>query len=538
MKNIKLTICSLCSLITLILNHAAIAKTRVWNLTPTNLVVYRKEIIFDWHSSPLLRDHDYIQWRTNVNGKTTYLQEWQKEYENDSFHIPTSTISSVNKYGEAHTLRINGTFDVKMKSLRLDELNDHKFVFSFRNNNITIKKNVDLEAVKFSKIEGKNIDINNLILGDELKVNVQNSMVVNSIYPTTDSLLVFNTKKGGTFENPSLTIKSPVGSATRLSIEHLRENIHIKLGGLNDRAELLFKNHYNSKNYTITYAHLKTEEDCYHYASLGETLTDWKPLAKMAIIKSGTAMQVINTDCCHFTGGLKMLNGTLRINFNQDAKKYDFKIPYKGSVNYYIIHDSYMYQESPTTNSHGDLEMCGGTFGSTQNEYSYGAFRFTNIIYTAGTINLRLAGPNKMDSIDLTSFSARYREINTNQKKEERIGGGRISFTKNTKKFNFQFDEDLSWIIDDGSADFKINNGKGAKVITWNRRKDEGLLKDNFTANMFKSKDGKMYKPDFSVESDGLYVKYVPVPEIPQITAIIGALALTFAAIRKRKGNN
>lgn len=55
---------------------------------------------------------------------------------------------------------------------------------------------------------------------------------------------------------------------------------------------------------------------------------------------------------------------------------------------------------------------------------------------------------------------------------------------------------------------------------------------------MFKSKDGKMYKPDFSVESDGLYVKYVPVPEIPQITAIIGALALTFAAIRKRKGNN
>ena len=114
MKNIKLTICSLCSLITLILNHAAIAKTRVWNLTPTNLVVYRKEIIFNWHSSPLLRDHDYIQWRTNVNGKTTYLQEWQKEYENDSFHIPTSTISSVNKYGEAHTLRINGTFDGKM----------------------------------------------------------------------------------------------------------------------------------------------------------------------------------------------------------------------------------------------------------------------------------------------------------------------------------------------------------------------------------------------------------------------------------------
>ena len=120
----------------------------------------------------------------------------------------------------------------------------------------------------------------------------------------------------------------------------------------------------------------------------------------------------------------------------------------------------------------------------------------------------------------------------------EKVEGGKISFAEGAERMTFQFDGDLSWVIDNGSGAFDLNGGKGAKVITWNRRKDEGLLKDNFTSNMFKSKDGKMYKPDFSVESDGLYVKYVPVPEIPQITAIIEALALTFAAIRKRKGNN
>lgn len=546
MKNIKLIIYSLITLI-LILNNVAIART--WSLGGSCL---RHNSIdntayFDWHKIPIVPDRVYGEWECYEKGKKTYLHAWQKDYENDTFYITQAALSYAETYKKFDYLKINGTFDVTMKGL-LVESTKKGFLFRFSDNNITIKKLLNLGDVRYAEMTGKTISVGrDLVAAEDMHVHVKNNMVTKTLSTDWESTFTFKSENGGTLETPSLTVIDSVGNNVYLKITPLlTKDMYVNLGGLNVHANLEIKQLYLPNSAKLppkktVYVSLNPKEDYYCTGSFGERLNHWNPPTKLAVIMNGKGQQHFSTDHSCFTGGVKMLNGTLRFNFNQDRKKYSYKVGNSEDYYDYVCPSTPTHIFPPTTASHGDLEMIGGTFGSIKNNHSYGAFRFTNIIYTNGTVNLRLAGPDKMDSIDLTTFYGQYNKyikkgmyrLDLNE-----IKGGKISFAKNAKRFYFQFDEDLSWLISDVFNKVNINDGKGAKVISWDNGKNAGLSKDSFAANLFKSKNGKMYKPDFTVGNKGLYVKYVPVPEISQITAIIGALALTFAAIRKRKGKN
>ena len=271
-----------------------------------------------------------------------------------------------------------------------------------------------------------------------------------------------------------------------------------------------------------------TAGDCYENDMIRDSNS-----GKLAFIMNGTASQSLTSDYLQFQGGVKILNGTFRVNFNQRDSYYYWRGSDAVTVRF-VTEDG---GSTFTTFSHGDLEMSGGAFGSTADSSSYGAFRFTNIAYTAGTINLRLAGASQMDSIDLTTYYNRVADNTrgTESVTYEKVEGGKISFAEGAGKMTFQFDGDLTWVIDNGTGAFDLNDGKGAKVITWDNEKGSDLSKDNFAANLFESSDGDKYQAEFSVEDDGLYVKYVPVPESAQIAAIIGTLALALAVIRRKK---
>ena len=468
------------------------------------------------------------------------------EHENDVFYIANTAIDRLRDKDKYDYLRINGTFDVGMKSLVV-EPTKMGFIFKFSRNNITIKKNLDLSDVRYAEMYGKTISVgNNLIAAEDMHVFVKDNMVVKNLSSEWGTTFNFKSENAGTLEAPTLKIIEPLKNHVHIRITpFLTKNMYVSIGGFDSFSKFDIKQLYYTNSHSTklplkntVYLSLNVIEDNYCETPIGENLDNWNPSTKLAIIKEGKYSQYIYTDYSRFSGGVKMLDGTLKFNFNQDRKKYIRKV---GNSEDYYEYRGYPRQWPDTTSSHGDLEMIGGIFGSIDREGAYGAFRFTNIIYTDGTVNLRLAGPNKTDSIDLTSYYGRYNKFlkeNIYRVDAELFKGGKISFTKNAKRFYFQFDKDLSWLISDVSADLKINDGKGAKVVSWDNGNDAGLSKDSFAANLFRSKDNKMYKPDFTVGSDGLYVKYVPVPEISQITAIIGTLALAFAAIRKRKGKN
>lgn len=194
----------------------------------------------------------------------------------------------------------------------------------------------------------------------------------------------------------------------------------------------------------------------------------------------GKLIQKINGNM-NFYDGVTMMSGTLLLNF----------------------------KDGNAGLNHGDLEMLGGKFGSCGTVG--GAFRFNRIVYKSGTIALALQSATAFDNLTLVDT---------------------ISFDQSaaaSAKVTFDFGSNLAWLID--SAE---NGGKGIKVISW-ANKSSISDETGFAANIFEDKDGNKFAADFTSADDGLYVKYVAVPEPATVVALFGAFALAFAAWRRRK---
>lgn len=229
-------------------------------------------------------------------------------------------------------------------------------------------------------------------------------------------------------------------------------------------------------------------------------------------------------------GGIEVISGTLKINFAQQAEGYAWD-----NIAFYT--DTAANGGVQTTFSHGDLTMVGGTFGSYAGSYDgYGSFRFTNIVYSGGTIRLRLIngsdGSISQDSIDLTGYYKRD-SSDTENLVEEYISGGTIQIAQDGAKVTFDLGSfsELAWLIDFDDGEFAY--GDGAKIVSWDAVNKPGLSESDFSANRIES-SGDEYMAKFTLNDDGLYVKYIAVPEPAEWAAIFGICALAFAYIRRR----
>ena len=230
-------------------------------------------------------------------------------------------------------------------------------------------------------------------------------------------------------------------------------------------------------------------------------------------------------------GGIEVISGTLNINFAQPPEGYAWD-----NIAFYT--NTAASGGVQTTFSHGDLTMIGGTFGSyaERDDGCYGSFRFTNIVYSGGKIRLRLICDNdgniSQDSIDLTGY---YRRDSTDPENliEEYIAGGTIRIEQEGAKVSFDLGSfsELAWLIDYEDGEFAY--GDGAKIVSWDAVNKPGLTESDFYANRIES-SGDEYMAKFTLNDDGLYVKYIAVPEPAEWAAIFGIFALAFAYIRRR----
>ena len=204
-----------------------------------------------------------------------------------------------------------------------------------------------------------------------------------------------------------------------------------------------------------------------------------KPVVRLFMNSSdGEFTQTFSGGILQITGGVTVMSGTLLMNFKETS-----------GVN------------------HGDLEMQGGRFGSSNT--AGGTFLFTNLVYSGGTIELALDSAGAFDALNLS-------------------GTVKLADGVSGVKVEFDFGDNLAWLVD--SAE---NDGKGVKVISWAEQSSIG--DDGFTANRYTGEDGLEYLADFTAAGDGLYVKYVAVPEPSTVAALAGLLALGFAAYRRRR---
>lgn len=190
----------------------------------------------------------------------------------------------------------------------------------------------------------------------------------------------------------------------------------------------------------------------------------------------GRLIQVIQGNA-NITDGVTMMNGTLLLNFNNSG-------------------------------NHGDLNMQGGRFGSSA--AAGGTFGFNDIVYKNGTISLAMESAAAFDTLTLAG---------TIRFADDAAAGAKVTF---------DFGSDLMWLVDSSA-----NEGLGEKIISFSS--PTSLSDGDFAANFYES-SGDTYMADFTVLDDGLYVKYVAVPEPAEIAAVIGALALALAFAARRRG--
>lgn len=151
-------------------------------------------------------------------------------------------------------------------------------------------------------------------------------------------------------------------------------------------------------------------------------------------------------------------------------------------------------------NSDG-IEAKFGAIGSNGSETDADAVAYAdNLVWTSGTIVAGIISSAQASLIELSG---------TIQKGE---GAG--------SEFWFEFT---------GNTEFLLEDGASIKLISW----ADGNAPTDFLESEFRAADmgGKIAK--FAIESDGLYVSYV-VPEPAVSAAILGLLALAFAARRKK----
>ena len=352
-----------------------------------------------------------------------------------------------------------------------------------------------------------------------------------TLYVNSNGLIRARSAEENTFENglanPDTIIRGQLIDTILYSMADPTYDAYIQVGGLSGSASAMRENTKNVTNSKTSYIILANTQDCTtsgYVREYASGLIYTPEYGKTTFVMNGTASQEFTSNNLLFFGGVKAISGTIKMNFNQGVSNYTYKTPDGLAVKFY----SDAAGQNLTTFSHGDLELSGGTFASASGSSTYGSFRFTNIKYESGTITLRLESATQMDSLDISGYYSQ-----TGDEALVRIDGGTLT-REGSSKITFQFEGDLTWLIDDGTGSFDINDGNGAKIVSWDSGKGSALASDDFAANNFES-SGDMYKAYFEVLDDGLYVKYVAVPEPAEIAAMLGAIALGFAVCRRRK---
>lgn len=354
----------------------------------------------------------------------------------------------------------------------------------------------------------------------------------------------------GSFANPSVLVHGVINGMTLYS-KPLNDNSsvsnYIQVGGLTNGASIRREAPatFSATGNGTTYV---TFTNTANYSTAGtiseQNGSKWKANSSgiLTYIMNGTASQSFETNSAFMHGGIKVLSGAIYMNFNQNTGIYTYKDSDTNTVTFFTSKGG----TTRTQFSHGNLEMgvavngltsagSEAIFGSIDSSTSYGAFRFTNIVYKSGTIKLRLTSATQVDSLDLTSY-AMYNSALTGEAQWVDVAGGTITKTDDAlSPVTFNFGNTLLWLIDDGSGDFDINGGLGAKIISWDSSKKTSLTEKDFAANKYSSA-GDDFDAKFTITDDGLYVKYIAaVPEPATLAAILAVLAISFAAYRRRK---
>lgn len=345
---------------------------------------------------------------------------------------------------------------------------------------------------------------------------------------------------GSSFSNPSVVVKGLIDGMkvySKASGTGSTTPNYIQVGGVSGAGAL---NREAPANYAqangISYYVLVNTADASAYQSFYEKNNAiWtEQSGVMCYIMNGTANQTFTADTAFLHGGMKVLSGGMFVNFNQNAGNYTYNNSANNTVTFFT-------QNGGTTRaqfSHGDLEMgvaidgltsagAEAVFGSASGDNTYGSFRFTNIVYASGTIKLRLNSAAQMDTLDLTS----YAKFNSSDSSWEDVAGGTLKFADGVAEgtqVKFDFGDNLAWLVGD--------DADSVKVISWDADKKTSLTSEDFTANLFEGEDGLSYMAEFTVGDDGLYVKYVVVPEPAGVACLIGFGALALAALRRRRG--
>ena len=147
--------------------------------------------------------------------------------------------------------------------------------------------------------------------------------------------------------------------------------------------------------------------------------------------------------------------------------------------------------------SHGKLTMLGGELSIYSTATNTGGMGFSSMDYKGGTIAL-VVGNNAAGKIILTDGT-----INALDGMEDCV--------------EFYLTGNLA-LLEEGYQ----------KIVEWTEK--TSLTSGDFKANSYNSKEAL-----FDVRDDGLYVMYAAVPEPAAFAAAFGALALAFAALKRRK---
>ena len=355
----------------------------------------------------------------------------------------------------------------------------------------------------------------------------------------------------GSFENPDINVAGAVRNFQRFCLrnDYSAQNLYYQFGGFDNVREFRI---YNSAVVdgrmfiTLTNA---SGADYWSPGNLNETYklygNDYliavnpQERSRVVLIMKGadsTSGQTFRGDVLAMSGGMQVDSGKLGVNFNQTASSYTFQASYdkdgSGAKTYNVTYWTDNLGSVQTTFSHGDLVMNGGVFGGYINDDSYGAFRFGDIVYSGGTIALRLSSAG-CDTLDLTSYYQKEELVGDSSAVYwTKEGGGTVKFADGVAegtKVTFDFGNDLAWLIDSS-----LNDGAGYKVIAWDSDNKTALSSGDFVANNFVLDDAT-YTALFEVGNDGLYVKYVVVPEPGEVACIVGAAALLAAFFRRRR---
>lgn len=306
---------------------------------------------------------------------------------------------------------------------------------------------------------------------------------------------------------------------------------YAKLGGV--RATM-YSGHHTNGTGKMTYIILTNSVESKSsgvVSDLAASVGVWNSkVGKMQIAMAGVngVAQEFSNSQLTFQGGVKAISGTLNLAFAQNASKYTYKTLNSGGVTV-IMTKGNSGTDVQTQFSHGNLEMLGGTFGSTGG-YSSEGFRFTDIVYTSGTIKLRMTSETEYDRLDLTSYYIKDTTVGA-ENPYTFVKGGTIKFADDASesaKVVFDFG-DCKMLINS-----ELNEGKGAKIIAWNISEKTSLQSSDFYAAPISAVDE--YVAKFEVADDGLYVKYVDaVPEPLHCAVLFGFVALALAVYKRKK---